>query len=286
MTEDLAIVRRRFADEIGRLADVTWPSIVPAFAAVPRERFVGPGPWKSLSSDLKPIVTPDADPVRVYANIVIALDETKGLTNGQPQFWAALFEQLRPKTGERVIHVGAGVGYYTAILAEMVGSGGRVTGIEFEPALAARAVTNLAAWPQAQVLAGDAHALARGPADIVVASCGFDAVPLPWVRLLEDGGRLLIPLTVGSSLPGVGAGAMLLVTRRDAAFDARFAGGTMIYHDMSGRSGAATRKLAEAFAAYRGGPAPAIASLRIGTPPDETCWLAGDGWWISTAPNP
>lgn len=286
MTEDLAAVRRQYAEEIGRLAGVTWPSIVAAFDAVPREQFVGPGPWKSLSSDLQPVVTPDADPIRVYANIVIALDETKGLTNGQPQFWAALFEQLRPRTGERVIHVGAGVGYYTAILAEMVGPEGRVTGIEFEPGLAARAVANLAAWRQAEVLAGDAHALARGPADIVVASCGFDAVPLAWVRLLEDGGRLLIPLTVGSSWPGIGAGAMLLVTRRGQVFDARFAGGTMIYHDMSGRSEAATRRLTEAFTVYRGGPLPSIASLRIGTAPDETCWLAGDGWWISSAPNP
>lgn len=286
MSEDLTAVRLRFAEEIGRLAGVTWSSIVPAFAAVPRERFVGPGPWKSLSSDLRPVTTPDADPARVYANIVIALDEAKGLTNGQPGFWAALFEQLRPAAGERVIHVGAGVGYYTAILAEMVGPRGQVTGIEFEPALAARAQANLVAWPQAEVLAGDAHALAHGAADIVVASCGFDAVPLAWVRLLEEGGRLLIPLTVGSSMPGIGAGAMLLVTRRGQAFEVRFISGTMIYHDMSGRSEEATRRLTEAFAKLRDGGTPQVASLRVGTRADETCWLAGDGWWISTAPEP
>jgi len=285
MAEPLRTVRRRFAEDIGRLAGVTQPAIIEAFATVPRERFVGPGPWKSLSSDLRPMVTPDADPIRVYANIVIALDEAKGLTNGQPQFWAALFEQLRPSAGERVIHVGAGAGYYTAILAEIVGPAGSVTGIEFEPELAARAAANLADRGNVELLAGDAHVLASGPADVVVASCGFDGVPMAWVKLLKDGGRLLIPLTVGSSLPGIGAGAMLLITRRGKAYDARFVGGTMIYNDMSGRTEEATRRLGEAFRPFRDGQALQVASLRTEARPDETCWLAGDGWWLSTASN-
>jgi SAM-dependent methyltransferase len=66
---------------------------------------------------------------------------------------------LRPAglaTGDRVLHVGAGLGYYSAILAEIVGRSGEVTAIEIDAGLAEGARANLArAWPQASVVAGD-----------------------------------------------------------------------------------------------------------------------------------
>lgn len=283
--EPLATVRRRYAEHVCALAETEWPQLIRAFATVPRERFVGPGPWRIIGPTLQPAPTPDADPRHLYRNVLISLDEAKGLNNGQPQFWATLFARLAPRPGERAVHVGAGGGYYTAILAELVAWNGWVTGIEYEPDLAAAAAHNLADRPNVEVLAGDAHALVEGSADIIVASCGFDAVPVAWVRLLNDGGRLLIPLTGGSHLPGIGLGAMLLVTRRGAVFDAEFVSGTMIYHDSAGRSDSATNRLVAAFG-YTSGQAfapPKIASLRLDATPDDTCWLAGDGWWLSTA---
>ena len=71
--------------------------------------------------------------------MLVAIDETRGLNNGQPSLWASLFDQLDLKPGERVIHVGAGAGYYSAILAEIVGSTGRVRALEIDPGLAERA---------------------------------------------------------------------------------------------------------------------------------------------------
>ena len=281
--DPLPTVRRRYAEHVCALAETEWSDLIRAFATVPRERFVGPGPWAIFGADLMRQTT--ADPRDLYRNILIALDEAKSLNNGQPQFWATLFARLQPRPGERAIHVGAGGGYYTAILAELVEWNGWVTGIEYEPDLAAAAARNLADRPNVEVLAGDAHALVEGPTDIIVASCGFDAVPVAWVRLLNDGGRLLIPLTGGSHLPGIGLGAMLLVTRRGGGFDAEFVGGTMIYHDSAGRSDTATNRLVAAFC-YTSGQAfapPKIASLRLDATPDATCWLAGDGWWLSTA---
>jgi protein-L-isoaspartate(D-aspartate) O-methyltransferase len=279
-------VRRKYAEHVCALAETDWPELVRAFATVPRERFVGPGPWTILGGGLVRETTPDADPRRLYRNVLIAIDEVKQLNNGQPQFWATLFARLAPQPGERAVHVGAGGGYYTAILAELVAWNGWVTGIEYEPELAAAAARNLADRPNVELLAGDAHALVEGPADIIVASCGFDAVPVAWVRLLNDGGRLLIPLTVVSALPGIGTGAMLLVTRRGEAFDAEFVSGTMIYHDKAGRTDAAGQRLIAAFAYRPGQPwsAPQIASLRLEGEPDASCWLAGEGWWLSTAP--
>lgn len=288
MAETLKAVRRRYAEHVCALAEADAPELVRAFSVVPRERFVGPGPWRIIGPTLQGETTPDADPRHLYRNVLIALDEAKGLYNGQPQFWATLFARLQPRPGERAIHVGAGGGYYTAILAELVAWNGWVTGIEYEPELAAAAARNLADRPNVEVLAGDAQALVEGPADIVVASCGFDAVPVAWVRLLRDGGRLMIPLTIASALPGIGAGAVLLVTRRGEVFDAEFVSGTMIYHDKAGRSDTAGQHLMTAFGASAGGAwtPPAIASLRLDGAPDATCWLAGDGWWLSTAPAP
>lgn len=285
MAETLKTVRRRYAEHICALAESEWPELVRAFATVPRERFVGPGPWRILGPTFQPELTPDADPRRLYRNVLISLDETKQLNNGQPQFWAALFDRLRPQPGERAIHVGAGGGYYTAILAELVAWNGWVTGIEYEPELAAAATKALADRPNVELLAGDAHALVEGAADIIVASCGLDAVPVRWVRLLRDGGRLLIPLTVPSQMPGIGLGAMLLVTRAGDAFGAEFVAGTMIYHDQGGRSDAATERLAAAFpgpSRTQGWSVPQVASLRLEGEPDASCWLAGDGWWLST----
>ncbi len=283
MSEALKTIRRAYAEHVCALAETEQPDLIRAFATVPRERFVGPGPWTILTGPLQREVTPDADPRHLYRNVLIALDEAKSLNNGQPSFWAALFDRLRPQPGERVVHVGAGGGYYTAILAELVGWNGWVSGVEYEPELAAAAAQALADRPNVEVLAGDAHALVEGPADVIVASCGFDDIPLAWVRALNDGGRLMLPLTAGSPLPGIGAGAVLMVTRRGAAFDAAFVSGTMIYHDKAGRSDAAGQRLA---AAYRMSPGaawtpPQVASLRLEGEPDETCWLAGDGWWLS-----
>ena len=69
--------------------------------------------------------------------------------------------------GDHVIHVGAGQGYYSAILAEIVGPTGRVTAIEIDPDLAMKARRNLASdWPQATVVAADGFAYrADAPAD-------------------------------------------------------------------------------------------------------------------------
>ena len=87
--------------------------------------------------------TADANLRHVYHDVLIALDETCGINNGQPSLWAKLYDELNMRTDMHVVHVGAGVGYYTAILAEIVGPSGRVTAIEVDPQLAGRARENL-----------------------------------------------------------------------------------------------------------------------------------------------
>jgi protein-L-isoaspartate O-methyltransferase len=82
-------------------ANIVQPAVFDAFATVPREAFVGPGPWRIMS----PMrigeywTTPDAKPLHVYHDALIALDETRGINNGQPSLWAKLFGELNLSRG-------------------------------------------------------------------------------------------------------------------------------------------------------------------------------------------
>jgi protein-L-isoaspartate(D-aspartate) O-methyltransferase len=67
----------------------------------------------------------------------------KGIDNGSPALWAYLFDQLDIKAGDRICQVGTGTGYYTAILAHLVGKSGHVRAIECDKRLAAIAQKNL-----------------------------------------------------------------------------------------------------------------------------------------------
>ena len=90
---------------------------------VPREAFLGPGPWTVIAGNGK-ITTPSADPVHIYQNVLVALDADKGINNGEPFLHAMWIGKIAPKPGEAVTHVGAGTGYYTALLARLVSPGG------------------------------------------------------------------------------------------------------------------------------------------------------------------
>jgi len=278
--DDIAEARRSFAEELRHTAHVRSPAVVDAFATVPRERFAGPGPWRILSPMRGPDywTTDDADPRRLCHDVLVAIVETRRLNNGQPSLWASLFDQLDLKRGERVIHVGAGAGYYSAILAEIVGRAGDVMALELDSALAERARDNLASWPQATVVAADGLAYrADHPVDAIVVNAGVTHLALPWLDSLAENGRLLVPLTNASWW-----GAFLLVTRRGERYPVRFASRTGIIPCVGGRDVEAEARLTAALATA---DFTAIKSLRRSPQePDESCWLAGDGWWLSTAP--
>jgi protein-L-isoaspartate(D-aspartate) O-methyltransferase len=141
----LAQARRWFADDLRTIGHLLDERVIGAFATVPRERFAGPGPWRILHFADGYWTTPDADPRRLYHNVLIALDEERRLNIGEPLLWARQFDRIGVKDGNRVLQIGMGSGYYTAILAELVGANGRVDGIEIDAPLATAAKRNLAA---------------------------------------------------------------------------------------------------------------------------------------------
>jgi protein-L-isoaspartate(D-aspartate) O-methyltransferase len=141
MANSIERARHWYAEELRFTAKVSSRAVVTAFTTVPREHFVGPGPWRILSPMYTAgyWTTEDDDPRHVYHDVLIALDEACGINNGGPSLWAGLFDHLDIVPGEQVLHLGCGTGYYTAIAAELVGSAGKVTAVELDAALAQKA---------------------------------------------------------------------------------------------------------------------------------------------------
>jgi protein-L-isoaspartate(D-aspartate) O-methyltransferase len=278
--------RHRYAEELRFTARLGSRAVIDAFATVPRERFFGPGPWRVLSPMAMAgyWTTEDAHPRHLYHDVLIAIDEERRLNNGQPSLWARMYDQLELNHGTHVVHVGAGTGYYSAILAEIVGRAGKVTAIEIDPVLADRAAENLAAWPQARVVAADGFAFRpERPADAIVVNAGVTHLSSAWLdSLAAENGRLLVPLTNAERW-----GGFLMITRHVDAphrYSARFVGRVGIIACVGGRHPEAEARLKAALARS---DFTAVRSLR--RPPDEpdhTCWLAGEGWWLSTDPVP
>jgi protein-L-isoaspartate(D-aspartate) O-methyltransferase len=199
--EPVEQARQSYAAELRFTARVRSSAVVDAFATVPREQFVGPGPWRIKSPmDLAEYWTTENDnPSHVYHDVLIALDESRGINNGQPSLWAYLFDRLELVPGERVLHLGCGTGYYSAIIAELVGSTGRVTAVEIDQTPAQKAQAALADWPQVRVIHADGAGSSFEPVDAIVASAGATH-PLPsWLDVLRPGGRLLFPI---DDIPG------------------------------------------------------------------------------------
>jgi protein-L-isoaspartate(D-aspartate) O-methyltransferase len=270
---DLAAVRRAYAERLRVAARLRSDALVEAFARVPRERFLGPGPWqvaeRVTQAGLRYVATPDANPEHVYADVLIAIDASRGLNNGQPSGLASWIDSLELRPAERVIHIGCGTGYYTAILAEVVGPGGRVVGIDIDPQLAQRARENLSYLPQARVIASDDVRFEPGSVDAIFVNAGATH-PLPaWLDALDLGGRLLIPLTASMGPEGFGSGGMFLIRRTLAGFSAEFVSGVAIYPCIGVRDAGLNLELWK----RRGTERQVHSFRRDSHTPDTTCWL-------------
>ena len=270
-------IREYYAQLITANGGTTDERLIAAFAATPREQFTGAGPWQVFAvAGLKYIETPSADLAYLYQDVLIGLAPERGINNGAPSLHARCLAALEPAPGETALHIGAGTGYYSAILAELVGSSGSVVAYEIEEDLAASAVRNLRALPNVSVRSRSGTAEPLPPADIIYVNAGATHPPEAWLDSLELGGRLLFPLT-----PAVGLGGMLLVTRRAARdYAARFISLAQFIPCIGARDEESSRRLANAF---RTRSPFSVQSLHRARPPDDTCWCAGAGWWLSTA---
>lgn len=281
---ELVVLRRAYARQVTFLGNGRNAALEQAFADVRREDYLGAGPWPILRwmGGYEP--TPDADPSWLYADVLVGLVPIRGLNNGQPSGHARWIAAAAPATGEHVVHVGAGVGYYSAIMAHMVGATGALTAIEFDPALAARAASNLAHLSNATVLQGDGSLTPFAPADVIYVNAGASKPADAWLDGLKDGGRLILPLTTktnssepfNSSRP---TGAVFRITRRGSDFDADFISAIAVFPCEGVRDDASERALAAAF--ENGGFRNVKHLRRTDDVRDEECWVKAPGWSLT-----
>jgi len=234
--------RSFYAREVKFAANPATPGLVEAFARVPREKFLGPGPWQIGSAEgramsaaglMQMAYVSVEDPRDVYHNVVLSLDRAKDINNGQPSALARWIDALALKEGDRVYHLGCGVGYYTAIMAEVVGPGGSVVGLELQPELAERAKKNLAAYANVKVEAGDGAAFDPGERDAMLVNAGVTHPRTIWLERLRPGGRLVVPFTLAMNAT-TGQGVMTKIVRERGGYStelvsplAIFSGGSM-----------------------------------------------------------
>ena len=173
---EFAAERHKMVDEQLEPRGIRDERVLAAMAKVPREEFV--------SENLRD---------KSYSDSALPIGHDQ--TISQPYIVAFMTEQLRPKSTDRVLEVGTGSGYQTAILAELVQD---VYTIEIVEPLAKEASARLArlGYANAHVKAGDGYQgwAEVAPFDAIIVTCAPDKIPAPLTQQLKDGGRMLVPV--------------------------------------------------------------------------------------------
>jgi protein-L-isoaspartate(D-aspartate) O-methyltransferase len=173
--QDFHLARRRMVES--QLApDVRDLRVLDAMAKVPRHLFVEEGLWDQAYSD-RPL------PIG------------EGQTISQPKIVATMTAALGLKGGERILEIGTGCGYQTAVLCEL---GCEVFSIERIAALSHRARRRLyeLGFIRFQLRVGDGTLgwAESAPFDCILVTAGAPVVPEALREQLADGGRLLVPV--------------------------------------------------------------------------------------------
>jgi protein-L-isoaspartate(D-aspartate) O-methyltransferase len=166
-------------------------AVAAAFEAVPRAGFLPKSARRRASYD---------GPISIG----------HGQTNSQPRTVENMLRLLDVRPGCRVLDVGSGSGWTTALLAHLTGPTGSVLGLEIIPALVTVGAANLAAtgfdWAVIEQAQPDVLGRKdRGPFDRILVSAATATMPQDLVDQLADGGRLVVPV----------GGTMMLVVRTE-----------------------------------------------------------------------
>jgi len=272
----LADFRRVFAQAVASKAGCSIPAVIDAFAAVPRHEFLGPGPWYFSEYG---VATPTADPAVTYQDTSIGISSSLAIPTGLPSLHARCIAACQPMPGESVVHVGCGTGYFTAILAHLVGPSGAVAAYEVVEALAEAAQRNLRPWPVVTVVHGSGASTIAGGVNLIYVNAGVTQLPLSWLQCLADGGRLLFPLVGGNA-----TGYLCLVRKvgTSDSYSFEFIMPARFVPCLGTEDAVLGARLTDAFA---DGRHHLVKSLRLGSPStEEEVWLSAAGWYLSYAP--
>jgi protein-L-isoaspartate(D-aspartate) O-methyltransferase len=179
-SSEFAAERKKMVEEQLRPRGIHDERVLAAMGKVPREEFV-----------------PDKVRRQSYSDNALPIDGN-GQTISQPFIVAVMTEQLHPQPTDRVLEIGTGSGYQTAILAELVKD---VYTIEIVESLAKDASARLArlGYTNAHVKVGDGY---QGwpevaPFDAIIVTCAPDKIPQPLTQQLKENGRMIVPVGTG-----------------------------------------------------------------------------------------
>jgi protein-L-isoaspartate(D-aspartate) O-methyltransferase len=172
----MATARQLMVDAQLRDRGISDPRVLDAMLRVPRHEFV-PEPYRAQAYEDHPLPIGD------------------GQTISQPYIVASMIESLQLSPTDKVLEIGTGSGYVTALIAELAS---QVFSIERHAALAESARKLLAAlgYTNVRVFTGDgALGLpACEPYDAILVSAAAPQVPPALLSQLRDGGRMIIPI--------------------------------------------------------------------------------------------
>ncbi|MBC3991889.1 methyltransferase [Streptomyces sp. AC563] len=200
--------------ETGALTDPEWRSAV---SAVPRELFAGayfrPVPG-TVPTSYRPVREGDPGWLEgIYSDETLItqldgqtrpVDVAEGTAIGSPSSSSTLpslvlrmWQQLGVEAGHRVLEIGTGTGYSTALGAHRLGDT-NITSIEYDPVVGGAAAVALeAAGFAPRLIIGDGLRgdPEGGPYDRLIATCSVRYVPLPWLHQVRPSGKILVTLS-------------------------------------------------------------------------------------------
>lgn len=174
----------RLVDELTREGVIKSERVRKALLSVPREEFVLPE-YRMMAYEDRPLP--------LFA----------GATISAPHMVAMMCELIEPRSGMKILEVGAGSGYHAAVCAEAIERRGKIYTIEIVKELALYAAQNierLGYWGVVEVYHGDGRrGLERhAPFDAVIVTAAASGIPRTLVDQLRDGGVLVIPVEEGA----------------------------------------------------------------------------------------
>jgi protein-L-isoaspartate(D-aspartate) O-methyltransferase len=224
--------RNAMVDDLLQRRIIRTPAVERAFRRVRRHAFLVPPYAVAVDALAEEFVETD-DPRRVYADVAVAVRPEENINCLRPSIVAQQIEELVPAGGMRALHVETGLGYATALLAELVGEHGSVVGTAYEEDIAELSAAFLAqeGYTTVTVRSGDGAAGVpeAAPFDRILVSAGAADISPAWVDQLDDEGRLVLPLChLGPLGPAVSGGVILTVEKVDAALTGRIASAAVL----------------------------------------------------------
>jgi len=143
--------------------------------------------------------------IKYLAEMNEALPIGYGQTISQPLVVAFMLEQLQPQPGDKILDIGSGSGWTSALLAEIVGPKGKVIAIDIIPELVEFGKNNVEKYNflkkgQVQFICADGSKgyQKEAPFNKILASASAERLPRAWKEQLKIGGRIVTP--IGSSI--------------------------------------------------------------------------------------